>query len=124
MGANEVRAWGGAVHSIPFEHERSTTQPAGEDPPMNDRAVEGLVDRLKAIVGERGIVTSAEHAQYVDDWRGYYHGRAAAVVKPASTEEVARVVQLLSAERVAMVPQGGNTSLCGGSVPDASARRS
>ena len=41
-------------------------------------------------------------------------------MKPASTDEVARVVQLLSAERVAMVPQGGNTSLCGGSVPDAS----
>ena len=85
---------------------------------MNDRARDALVDRLKAIVGERGLVAPGEHARYVDDWRGQYHGRAAAVVKPASTEEVARVVRLLAAERVAMVPQGGNTSLCGASVPD------
>jgi FAD/FMN-containing dehydrogenase len=87
---------------------------------VNDRASDGLADRLKAIVGERGLVPAAEHASYVDDWRGYYHGRAAAVVKPASTEEVAKVVQLLGAERIAMVPQGGNTSLCGASVPDGS----
>jgi len=86
---------------------------------MNDRAIAALADRLKAVVGERGLVPAAEHASYVDDWRGYYHGRAAAVVKPASTEEVAKVVQLLAAERIAMVPQGGNTSLCGASVPDA-----
>ena len=85
---------------------------------MNDRADGSLADRLRAIVGERGIVASAEHAKYVEDWRGHYHGRAAAVVKPASTEEVAKVVRLLAAERVAMVPQGGNTSLCGASVPD------
>ena len=88
---------------------------------MNDRALAGLADRLRAIVGERGLVAADEHAKYVDDWRGYYHGKAAAVVKPASTAEVARVVQLLAAERIAMVPQGGNTSLCGASVPDASA---
>jgi FAD/FMN-containing dehydrogenase len=85
---------------------------------VNDRADGSLADRLRAIVGERGIVAPTEHAKYVDDWRGHYHGRAAAVVKPASTEEVAKVVQLLAAERVAMVPQGGNTSLCGASVPD------
>jgi len=89
---------------------------------MNDRSLPGnLLDRLKAIVGERGIVTDAqERAPYENDWRDQWHGRAAAVVKPASTEEVARVVQLLAAERIAMVPQGGNTSLCGGSVPDTS----
>ena len=87
---------------------------------MNDRALASLVDRLRAIVGERGLVAADEHAKYVDDWRGYYHGKAAAIVKPASTEEVAKVVQLLAAGRIAMVPQGGNTSLCGASVPDGS----
>jgi len=90
---------------------------------VNDRPEGSLADRLRAIVGERGLVDPGEQAKYVDDWRGYYHGRAAAIVKPASTEEVARVVQLLSAERVAMVPQGGNTSLCGASVPDDSGRQ-
>ena len=87
---------------------------------MNDLSIPALVERLKSIVGERGLVAGAEQAPFVTDWRDQYHGKAAAVVKPATTEEVARVVTLLAAERVAMVPQGGNTSLCGASVPDAS----
>jgi FAD/FMN-containing dehydrogenase len=77
-----------------------------------------LAEQLKAIVGERGLVEAAERAPYEVDWRDAYHGRAAAVVRPASTDEVSRVVALLAAERIAMVPQGGNTSLCGASVPD------
>jgi FAD/FMN-containing dehydrogenase len=76
--------------------------------------------RLKAIVGERGVVEAAERAPYEVDWRDAYHGRAAAVVRPASTEEVSKVVQLLSQLRIPIVPQGGNTSLCGASVPDGS----
>ena len=88
---------------------------------MNDRPTAGLADRLAAIVGDRGIVAGEHERQpYENDWRDQYHGRAAAVVKPASTEEVARVVTLLAQEKIAMVPQGGNTSLCGASVPDAS----
>ena len=87
---------------------------------MNDLSIPALVERLKSIVGERGLVPAAEQAPFVTDWRGQYHGKAAAVVKPATTEEVAEVVALLAARRIAMVPQGGNTSLCGASVPDAS----
>ena len=89
---------------------------------MNDQALPGgLEAALAAIVGERGIVRGAhERAPFENDWRDYYHGRAAAVVKPASTAEVSRVVALLCEAGVAIVPQGGNTSLCGGSVPDAS----
>jgi FAD/FMN-containing dehydrogenase len=84
----------------------------------------GLADRLRAIVGDRGLVaTDAERAPYEVDWREHYHGRAALVVRPASTEEASRVVAELSKARVAMVPQGGNTSLCGGSVPDGSGRQ-
>ncbi len=88
---------------------------------MNDRPGAGLLDRLGAIVGERGIVAGDhERRPFEVDWRDQYHGRAAAVVKPASTAEVARVVTLLAEDGIAMVPQGGNTSLCGASVPDAS----
>ena len=88
---------------------------------MNDLSVpSNLIERLKAIVGERGVVDAAERAPYEVDWREAYHGRSAAVVRPASTEEVSRVVALLSELRIPIVPQGGNTSLCGGSVPDAS----
>ena len=86
---------------------------------MNERAPADLIERLGAIVGDRGIVTGDhERRPFETDWREHYHGRAAAVVKPADTEEVARVVTLLAQERIAMVPQGGNTSLCGASVPD------
>ena len=90
---------------------------------MNDLAQlpAGLADRLKAIVGERGLVTDA-HARepFEVDWRGQYHGKAALVVRPANTEEVSRVVKELAEARVPIVPQGGNTSMCGGSVPDES----
>ena len=88
---------------------------------MNDRFPAGLVERVGAIVGERGLVTGEhERRPFENDWRDQYHGRAAAVVKPGSTDEVSRVVTLLAQEGIAMVPQGGNTSLCGASVPDAS----
>src|SRR5688500_19583954 len=79
-----------------------------------------LRDRLLEIVGERGLVDPAETKPYETDWREQYHGRAAAVVRHANTDEVARVVELLAELGVPIVPQGGNTSLCGGSVPDAS----
>jgi FAD/FMN-containing dehydrogenase len=83
-----------------------------------------LLDRLNAIVGERNVITDDHgRAPFENDWRDQWHGRAAAVVKPGSTEEVSRVVKLLADERVPIVPQGGNTSMCGGSVPDTSGRQ-
>ena len=90
---------------------------------MNDRFPQDLAVRLRAIVGERGVVPEGEREGYERDWRDTYHGRAAAVVRPANTEEVSRVVALLASEGVAIVPQGGNTSLCGASVPDGSGRQ-
>jgi FAD/FMN-containing dehydrogenase len=80
-----------------------------------------LVDRLREVVGPAGLVTDpAGMAGYLTDWRGAYSGRAAAVVRPGCTEEVAAVVGLCRAAGVAVVPQGGNTGLCGGAVPDSS----
>jgi len=88
---------------------------------MSEANATRLLERLEAIVGERGLVVDTRDQQpFVTDWREQWHGRAAAVVRPANTEEVARVMALLSQSGVAVVPQGGNTSLCGGSVPDAS----
>ena len=57
---------------------------------------------------------------YLTDWRNAYQGQAALVVRPATTEEVAEVVRICHDAQVALVPQGGNTGLCGGSIPDAS----
>jgi FAD/FMN-containing dehydrogenase len=83
---------------------------------INDLA--DLAQRLRAIVGGKGVIADAgEMAAYVTDERDRYHGKAALVVRPASTAEVAQVVRLCAAHRVAIVPQGGNTSMVGGSVP-------
>ncbi len=80
-----------------------------------------LLSRLEAIVGPRGLVTNAaDMAPYLIDWRGLYQGRAAAVVRPATTAEVAAVVAACAAADTPVVPQGGNTGMCGGSVPDGS----
>ena len=77
-----------------------------------------FLDQLVTIVGPQAILTQAEAmAPHLIDWRGRYRGDALAVVKPNSTEQVAAIVKLCAETRTAIVPQGGNTSLCGGSVP-------
>lgn len=82
---------------------------------------EKLIRDIEQIVGPSGLITDAERMQsYLSDWRNAYTGKAAMVVRPASTEEVAAVVRLCHQAGVAIVPQGGNTGLCGGSIPDQS----
>jgi FAD/FMN-containing dehydrogenase len=77
-----------------------------------------FAERLADIVGPANVLTSpADSAPYLTDWRRQYSSQALCVVKPASTAEVASVVRACAAEGVAVVPQGGNTGLCGGSVP-------
>src|SRR5207248_1374099 len=78
---------------------------ARENPHVNDRALPGgLGAALGTIVGERGLVLAdRDREAFENDWRGQYHGRAAAVVRPASTGEVARVVTLLSEAGVGIV---------------------
>ena len=79
---------------------------------------EDLMESLAGIVGATHVITAEDDmAPYCEDWRGRYHGMARAVVSPASTEEVARVVQLCVGHGVSLVPQGGNTGLCGGATP-------
>jgi FAD/FMN-containing dehydrogenase len=76
---------------------------------------------LRDLVGDAGLITDpAGMAGYLSDWRNAYGGRAAAVVRPGSTQEVAAVVRACRDAGVAVVPQGGNTGLCGGSMPDSS----
>lgn len=82
---------------------------------------QALIQALEQVVGQVGLIRDAERMQsYLTDWRNAYHGQAALVVRPASTSEVAEVVRLCREAGVALVPQGGNTGLCGGSIPDAS----
>lgn len=79
---------------------------------------ETVLKRLSALLGEQHVVVSeAGKAPRLTDWRGRYRGQALAVVFPADTGEVAAVVRECVAAGVAIVPQGGNTSLCGGATP-------
>ena len=73
---------------------------------------------LAAIVGAKNVLTGErDTAAYLTDWRKQFHGTAVCVARPACTAEVSAVVRLCAASGVAIVPQGGNTGLCGGSVP-------
>jgi D-lactate dehydrogenase (cytochrome) len=72
---------------------------------------------LPSAVG-RVLTDPADTAPFLVDWRRRYLGRARAVVQPSSAEEVAALLRWCAAGRVPLVPQGGNTGLTGGSVPD------
>jgi FAD/FMN-containing dehydrogenase len=77
-----------------------------------------LTEQFAAIVGTAAVITDAqEAAPYATDQRKRYFSLPLAVVKPASTAEVAAVMRLCAQTRTAVVPQGGNTSLCGGATP-------
>jgi FAD/FMN-containing dehydrogenase len=76
-----------------------------------------LIARLRAAVGDDHVLQGADAAPHCADWRGRYRGDALAVALPGNTEEVAAVVRLCAEAAIAVVPQGGNTSLCGGAVP-------
>jgi len=85
--------------------------------------MKALLENLVQIVGETGVVTEpADLDAYVTDWGGRYKGNALCVVRPRSTAEVAAVVAQCIGHSLPIQPQGGNTSLCGGSVPFAGER--
>lgn len=75
------------------------------------------LNELQQIVGTDHVLTGEVAAPYLSDWRGRYTGDALAVVRPANTEEVSAVVRWCAQHRIAVVPQGGNTGLCGGATP-------
>ncbi len=76
-----------------------------------------LIDALAAIAGSDAVLSGADASPYCTDWRGRYSGQALAVVFPSDTQQVSAVVKLCAEKNIAIVPQGGNTSLCGASVP-------
>jgi len=85
------------------------------------RSAQAFLTEALALLGPRGLTTDADlTAPWLTDWRGRYTGRALAMAAPASTAEVAALVQLCAAHGVAIVPQGGNSGMSGGATPDAS----
>ncbi|HSS10878.1 MAG TPA: FAD-binding oxidoreductase [Acidimicrobiales bacterium] len=79
----------------------------------------GLAEALARIVGRPNVlVDPAVTTSYTVDWTRRWHGTAALVVRPAATSDVAAVVRVCANAGVPVVPQGGNTGLVGGGVPE------
>ena len=77
-----------------------------------------LIDEITKIVGEAGVLSAKQDLEpYISDCRGRFKGDALCVVRPASVQEISAVVAKCLERGVPIQPQGGNTSLCGGSVP-------
>jgi FAD/FMN-containing dehydrogenase len=86
-----------------------------QTPPMPSR---DTLDALVRIVGEEHAIRDADGmAPYLVEWRDRYHGKAALVLKPGDTQEVAAILARAHSTRTAIVPQGGNTGLVGGQIP-------
>jgi FAD/FMN-containing dehydrogenase len=82
-----------------------------------------LAEQLAEIVGATNVLTDpTDIAPFVTDWRGRYRGRAQCVVRPANTAEVAAIVKACAETATPLVPQGGNTSLCGAATAEADGR--
>lgn len=80
-----------------------------------------LLQALADLLGTEGFSADTDTmTPWLTDWRGKYHGRAAAMLSPANTEEVAAAVRLCADAGAAIVPQGGNSGMVGGATPDAS----
>jgi FAD/FMN-containing dehydrogenase len=80
-----------------------------------------LQQRLTGLLGPTAVITGGSDLEpYAVDWRKLFPGRPACVVRPSSTEQVAQIVRICHDAGAAIVPQGGNTGLAGGAVPDAS----
>ncbi|MCZ4341214.1 FAD-binding oxidoreductase [Sphingomonadaceae bacterium G21617-S1] len=79
-----------------------------------------LLDQLAALLGPQGFITDRDLvAPWLTDWRNRYHGESVALLAPGSSEQVAAVIRLAAAARVAIVPQGGNTGTVAGATPPA-----
>ena len=82
-----------------------------------------FLDAAAALLGPRGLTRDAElMTPWLTDWRGRYTGRALGLASPANTAEVAALVKLCGEHCVPIVPQGGNSGMCGGATPDAEGR--
>lgn len=77
--------------------------------------------KFEECLGPKGFSTDqADMEPWLTDWRGRYTGKASALLSPASTQEVADIVRIAGDEKVALVPQGGNSGMVAGATPDES----
>lgn len=119
----------GGSKAAPFKHAPSRLQGTSlllnhrmaskpkSAPPLN--APSGTaIEHLTEIVGaENAIADPQRQHAYLHEWRGRYIGTTPLVVRPATTDQVSRILQLANRERFGVVPQSGNTGLVGGQIP-------
>ena len=90
-----------------------------DTPPYLSIPSADAIARIKAVVGDKGWSDDADVLErHLNEERNLYHGQCALLVQPTSTQEVADVVKICHIEKIALVPQGGNTGLVGAGVPD------
>ena len=82
-----------------------------------------FMDSVVSLLGADNVLVGDDTAGFISDWRARYHGKALCVARPGSTEEVARLMALCAQYGVSVVPQGGNTGLCGAATPDATGQQ-
>jgi len=83
-----------------------------------------LLEQLKAIVGPKGWTSDADVLEpHLNEWRGIYTGSTPIMLMPKTTDEVSQVVAACADAGIAIVPQGGNTGMCAGGIPDASSEQ-
>ncbi|WP_284125798.1 FAD-binding oxidoreductase [Parerythrobacter aestuarii] len=80
---------------------------------------DAFIEQASALLGQRGFTRDTDlMTPWLTDWRGRYTGKALGLASPASTNEVAKLVGLCAEHGVPIVPQGGNSGMCGGATPD------
>jgi hypothetical protein len=84
-----------------------------------DEIMELALKAFHDLLGPKGFSTDPDTlAPWLTDWRGRYTGKAAAMLSPASTQEVSGIVQIALKHQIALVPQGGNSGMVAGATPD------
>ena len=80
---------------------------------------DAVLAELTASTDPAGVIQDpAELEPWVTEWRGLYHGRTGLMLAPRNREEVANILRICNRHRIGVVPQGGNTGLAGGAIPD------
>jgi FAD/FMN-containing dehydrogenase len=84
---------------------------------MTKPVTASVLEQFQLVLGPRGVLLNApDKAPYLKEWRDRWHGETKAVLRPASTEEVSRTLQIANTHEIAIVPQSGNTGLVGGQI--------
>ena len=84
---------------------------------MTEQPSADTLNRLAAVVGEtHAIRDRAAMDGYMREWRAIWHGRSPLVLRPGSTDEVSRILAIANETGTVIVPQSGNTGLCGGQI--------